>query len=132
MWTLNAQHPDEAGRYGVAQGRPYQASAHISLPTISNRAAAALAIACMALHLSLHDLDIMDKHTGLLPDGTINADLTVSLVTGELDSTDGHSYSFTMPPGTALSGRELIPALEDLMNLCEGILEAFADLQLAK
>jgi hypothetical protein len=81
---------------------------------------------------ALHDLDIMDKHRSLIPELTLNVPITMHVPTNRLVQVAGEDHSYSFPPGTILSSGELIQTTKDLVELCEGILEAFAALEVAK
>jgi hypothetical protein len=84
----------------------------------------------------VHDLDIQDKHRALIPqavgiaspvirlwddDGTINP-----TVMG--DPNIPSQIKFLFPPGTGLDGRELIPTLNQLVQLVDSIIDSFREL----
>lgn len=78
---------------------------------------------------AIHDLDIMDKHRRLIPKSTVTVQLGYDPAKRRPVPGDPHGYKFEFPPETALAGRELIKTCEELVQLCEGILEEFAGLK---
>ena len=84
---------------------------------------------------AIHDLDIHDKHKAIIPtvshfaisvvlqfkDGLI--DLDRSIVTVDPDSID-----IVFPKKSPFSGEKVIPTLEQLVQLVDGIVQAFSDL----
>jgi hypothetical protein len=91
---------------------------------------------------AIHDMDIMDKHVALLPD--VKPSHTLFSFTLALDeqgqvvptilppAEDELDVVLVFPEGSALAGREMFQTLEDLVNLCEGILKRFIALDKAK
>ncbi|MGH9354249.1 MAG: hypothetical protein ACRD2G_19140 [Terriglobia bacterium] len=85
---------------------------------------------------AIHDLDIQDKHTALIPtvmnvggpvlrrwddDGTPN----LSFIG---DPNSPSEVKVVFPPNISLAGQEIIPALHDLVELATSIVEAFCAL----
>jgi hypothetical protein len=83
---------------------------------------------------ALHDLDIQDKHHSLIPNAAIitSPALEMDMSTGSLilkpveDSVA--AIEITFPDDSPLAGREMVQALQELVELVEGVLEAFATL----
>lgn len=79
---------------------------------------------------AIHDLDIEDKHRAL-----ILTPHTVSIEfkgTYNLENLEDHNFKgavakidFRFPPGSSLAGRDVLQTLKDLMELVNGIIEAF-------
>ncbi|MBX3430737.1 MAG: hypothetical protein KF779_14230 [Hyphomonadaceae bacterium] len=89
----------------------------------------------------LHDLDIQDKHHTIIPVLNVisTPDYTVDihedgrvrlLMPDSFDPKD--LLGVTFPDGGAFSHQPLVPTLHDLVQLTEGILEAFATLVAAR
>jgi hypothetical protein len=82
---------------------------------------------------AIHDLDIRDKHTALIVSGTTHSmhvqfryHLTDPL-SGQFEA-DCSRIVFVFPDDTPLSGRPVVEALEELVELVLGILKAFSSL----
>lgn len=81
---------------------------------------------------AIHDLDIIDKHSTLIP----AAQSRVVKISGNYKISDplagNHTVAgntiYLFPPSTSLEGREILPTLKNLVELVEGVLEAFAAL----
>lgn len=82
---------------------------------------------------AMHDLDIEDKHKALI----VTATTTKLLVQGRYEvgdiesgnfSVTAENISYTFPEDSILPGRDIIQTLKDLMELVNGILEAFSNL----
>jgi hypothetical protein len=79
----------------------------------------------------LHDLDLMDKHTSLIP-GVESFDAVVS----GAYSNDGSKPSivnvekvnvrFVFRPGQVFADRRIVETLEEIMQMVEGVLQSFA------
>lgn len=87
---------------------------------------------------AIHDLDIRDKHTALIPAGSF-AEVQVNWTTTPNDdgvtstltfraNVDNDSISYMFPPETPFEGKPIIETLEDLATAVEGVLDAFAGL----
>lgn len=77
---------------------------------------------------ALHDLDIQDKHRGLIltPGIIANLKVTWSISSDDLKpQSEIGPFTLFMPKDSALAGREAVKTLEDLMELTAGIVEAF-------
>jgi len=79
---------------------------------------------------SLHELDILDKHSMLVPfNRTMNFRVAGSYQSDDLSN---HSFSIdadiivVFPDDAPLAGLPIVDALKQLVDLVEGILEAFA------
>lgn len=87
----------------------------------------------------IHDLDVIDKHRSLIPGAQINPgnvslfDLVGPAINGKqtirFKDPVFKNTRYVFPAGTILEGREIISALKQMVDLCEGILEAFAALK---
>lgn len=82
---------------------------------------------------ALHDLDIQDKHTTLVPTGhTMNVTVEGAYLIDDLAQNTftvrGDDIHYVFPPDTAFAGQRIIETLKDLMQLTHGIVEAFRDL----
>lgn len=83
----------------------------------------------------LHDLDVQDKHKTLIPVPHY-ASTHVPMTLGEGGQyTVGKSTTkafFQFPADSAFAGKDLVPTLKELVQLVEGILQAFAALVAAR
>ena len=81
---------------------------------------------------ALHDLDIQDKHHSLIPSAAamttpeVAADMSSGKLVLRMVEGSVPVIGITFPADGPLAGAELIPALQDLIELVEGVLEAFA------
>lgn len=86
---------------------------------------------------SLHDLDIRDKHTAIVPTGqTMNMKWRLEY---QMDNPAEHSVSidhadiwYVFAPETGFTNARIVETLKDLMQLVHGIVEAFAGLVRAR
>lgn len=84
---------------------------------------------------AIHDLDIRDKHTALIPTASL---LGTRMIAPYRDGVlhpeeatveiDPKSIKLKFPNDTAFAGDEVIPTLENLVDLVDGIVESFAAL----
>jgi len=93
---------------------------------------------------AIHDLDVLDKHRALVPEPSVDfetirahefvgeAFVKKGKLTRKVRFTEPRVSGVTLvfPTDSALADRPVVPALKDLVNLCEGVLEAFATLKL--
>lgn len=88
---------------------------------------------------AIHDLDIEDKHKALVPTHqqiVVNANFQI--VDGKISaeniqvSHDPDSLKLVFPDDSAFGGNEVVPMLENLVQIADGILEAFAALVAAR
>lgn len=84
---------------------------------------------------ALHDLDIQDKHHTLVPNAAMMTTPEVTVDTSDFPNlsvkiVEGSQPDVrtVFPDDSPLAGQEIIPALYDLVQLVEGILEAFTSL----
>lgn len=85
----------------------------------------------------LHDLDITDKHTAIVPTGhtmnvTYEAEYLIDAPMKGVVSIKGADIFYVFPPYTAFPNARIIETLKDLMQLVHGIVEAFAGLVQAR
>jgi hypothetical protein len=83
---------------------------------------------------ALHDLDIQDKHTGIVVTDFLN---TLEVIGTEEQINNGTcevkmEFRWVFPDGSHLSGREVISTLKQLVEIVDGIIEAFASLVAAR
>jgi hypothetical protein len=85
----------------------------------------------------LHDLDVQDKHIALIPSNSkVEAMTTLKLTDGAFDITQSsielRQVRLTFPDGSVFAGDEIVGRLESLVELVNGILEAFVALVKAR
>jgi len=79
---------------------------------------------------AIHDMDIIDKHKGLIPNPSLTVEATVILEERPVVS-DFQVTGFTFADDTGLGGAEIVKTCKNLVSLCESILESFACLEFA-
>ena len=82
---------------------------------------------------AIHDLDIADKHTALIPAHTeMDFELEASIEFGDTREKSfpvlARKVEFIFPPDGPLGGMPVLETLEGLVKLVCGIIEAFSDL----
>lgn len=81
---------------------------------------------------AIHDLDIADKHSALIATaGAFGFDIEVHTHADPMQNVYTvipTGFFFQFPEGSKLAGRDIVETLEQLVELVEGILEAFAGL----
>lgn len=80
---------------------------------------------------ALHDLDVQDKHVGLIPGSqtrnlTIQGSYEINNLESSFMSVEMDDLIYLFPEGTALAGEHVIPTLEKLVQTVSGILQTFA------
>jgi hypothetical protein len=85
----------------------------------------------------LHDLDIRDKHTAIVPIGhSMNISYKLEYRTDSPEkataSVEGNDIWYIFAPDTGFPKARIIETLKDLMQLVHGIVEAFAGLVRAR
>ena len=78
---------------------------------------------------TLHDLDILDKHRDLVPEAYVAGNLKVTMPLGPAAVSVADGAQFVFPKELGLGTQPLVKTLKDLVDLCEGVLEAFAALK---
>ena len=77
----------------------------------------------------LHDLDIRDKHTSLIPRAHIKVSFNPSrVISGEVEKSNSRVI-FVFPTDSPLGGREIVSTSKHLVSICEEILNAFANIE---
>ena len=81
---------------------------------------------------ALHDLDIEDKHTALIPSGidmdfAIDVEVTVQEIGASMPIPIGsNNVHYSFPPNSFFSGRRIIETLKELVQLVDGVIEEFS------
>lgn len=75
---------------------------------------------------SIHDLDVLDKHSALIPIADKNTTVNFDASTGMPDKNKLSDVKYFLPGGTPYSKLEVVDACEKMVQLCENIIEAFA------
>lgn len=81
---------------------------------------------------ALHDLDIIDKHMAIVPGSINTAGPIIQMFDDEgnhwptivSDPNEPSDLKFVLPENVPLAGQELVPTLQGLVQLSEGIVES--------